>query len=133
MEVVVDPTINEEMMEMYADQESRGGILEPPGICEVKFRKADQIKTMHRLDEELMEMDQKLADASLDFAEVTAKMQSMAGSADWDDDKAITAWLKDDAAKIADTVAAMKADGVAASVEQMLSSLPADARADLVK
>ena len=55
---MVDPTINEEMMEMYADQESRGGILEPPGICEVKFRKADQIKTMHRLDEELMEMDQ---------------------------------------------------------------------------
>lgn len=42
--VVVDPTINEKMMEMYADKESRGGILEPPGICEVKFRKNDQVR-----------------------------------------------------------------------------------------
>ena len=35
--VVVDPTINSKKMEMFADTESRGGILEPPGICEVKF------------------------------------------------------------------------------------------------
>jgi acetyl-CoA carboxylase/biotin carboxylase 1 len=48
--VVVDPTINEAKMEMYADKESRGGILEPPGICEVKFRSKDQIAAMHRLD-----------------------------------------------------------------------------------
>lgn len=34
-------------MEMYADVESRGGILEPPGICEVKFRAADQLSKMH--------------------------------------------------------------------------------------
>ena len=62
--VVIDPTINEEMMEMYADKESRGGILEPPGICEVKFRKQDQIKAMHRLDAELIKLDKELADAS---------------------------------------------------------------------
>merc|ERR1712151_341936 len=36
--VVVDPTINQEKMEMYADPDSRGGILEPAGITEVKFR-----------------------------------------------------------------------------------------------
>ena len=48
--VVIDPTINEEMMEMYADPQSRGGILEPPGICEVKFRANDQVAAMHRLD-----------------------------------------------------------------------------------
>jgi len=66
--VVVDPTINEQMMEMYADTESRGGILEPPGICEVKFRKQDQIKTMHRLDKELIELDAKLAAATADNA-----------------------------------------------------------------
>lgn len=46
--MVIDPTINEEMMEMYADKDSRGGILEPPGICEVKFRSGDQIAAMHR-------------------------------------------------------------------------------------
>jgi acetyl-CoA carboxylase/biotin carboxylase 1 len=212
--VVVDPTINEDMMEMYADQESRGGILEPPGICEVKFRKPDQVKAMHRLDEELIAMDAKLAkaggeesaslkaqiakreemllplytqiahefadlhdragrmkakgvvrdvlswkrsrefffyrvqrrqaemrlrkaimetDPTLDFCQVSAKMQSMAGSIDWENDKAVSTWLTQDASKIASSVSAMKADGVASQVEKMLSTLPADARADLVK
>jgi acetyl-CoA carboxylase/biotin carboxylase 1 len=56
--VVVDPTINEARMEMYADVESRGGILEPPGICEVKFRDKDQKAVMHRLDPVLLELDQ---------------------------------------------------------------------------
>lgn len=36
-------------MEMYADVESRGGILEPPGICEVKFKAPDQIIKMHEV------------------------------------------------------------------------------------
>lgn len=35
---------------MYADKESRGGILEPPGICEVKFRAQDQVSAMHRCE-----------------------------------------------------------------------------------
>ena len=212
--VVVDPTINEDMMEMYADQECRGGILEPPGICEVKFRKPEQVKTMHRLDDELIKLDAQLAkaggdesvkikaqiakreemllplytqiahefadlhdragrmkakgvvrdvlawkrsreyfywrvqrrqhefklrkaivdaDPNLTFSQVTDKMQAMAGNADWEDDKAITSWLKSDADKISKSVANMKADGVATTVEKMLSSLPADARADLVK
>merc|ERR1719451_36987 len=52
--VVIDPTINEKVMEMYADKESRGGILEPPGICEVKFRAADQKNKMHQLDPVLL-------------------------------------------------------------------------------
>ena len=52
--VVVDPTINSDAMEMYADEDARGGILEPPGICEVKFRAADQLKAMHRLDPKLL-------------------------------------------------------------------------------
>lgn len=48
--VVVDPTINIDMMEMYADVNSRGGILEPDGTVEVKFRKVDLLKAMTRLD-----------------------------------------------------------------------------------
>ena len=36
-------------MEMYADVESRGGILEPPGICEVKFKAGDQVFKMHEV------------------------------------------------------------------------------------
>jgi len=59
--VVIDPTINEEMMEMYVDENARGGILEPPGICDVKFRQPDLLKTMHRLDSKLMELDAELA------------------------------------------------------------------------
>ncbi|RMY29774.1 hypothetical protein D0866_08463, partial [Hortaea werneckii] len=48
--VVVDPTINPQMMEMYADQDSRGGVLEPEGIVGIKFRKERQLETMARLD-----------------------------------------------------------------------------------
>jgi len=55
--VVIDPTINPLKMEMYADTQSRGGILEPPGICEVKYRAAEQKVTMHRLDPVLTELD----------------------------------------------------------------------------
>ena len=64
--VVVDPTINLEKMEMYADHESRGGILEPPGICEVKFRKQDQLAAMHRTDTELQILDQELDSCEFD-------------------------------------------------------------------
>jgi len=58
--VVVDPTINEDKMEMYADLDSRGGILEPAGITEIKFRLADQLKAMHRLDPTLCLLDNEL-------------------------------------------------------------------------
>jgi len=59
--VVIDPTINEDMMEMYADTNARGGILEPPGICEIKFRKPDLLKSMHRLDPKLQQLTADLA------------------------------------------------------------------------
>merc|ERR1711871_791225 len=62
--VVIDPTINDKVMEMYCDQESRGGILEPPGICEVKFRAADQVSKMHQLDPVLQSLDVELENAS---------------------------------------------------------------------
>ncbi|PSN52685.1 Acetyl-CoA carboxylase [Blattella germanica] len=47
---VVDTTINPRHMEMYADPESRGGVLEPEGIVEIKFRAKDLVKTMQRID-----------------------------------------------------------------------------------
>jgi len=55
--VVVDPAINPAQMEMYADVESRGGILEPAGIVEVKFRTPQQKELMHRLDPDLQSLD----------------------------------------------------------------------------
>ncbi|RVX72559.1 Acetyl-CoA carboxylase [Exophiala mesophila] len=48
--VVVDPTINPEQMEMYADEEARGGVLEPEGIVGIKYRREKQLETMARLD-----------------------------------------------------------------------------------
>ncbi|CAF0807590.1 unnamed protein product [Adineta steineri] len=48
--VVIDPTINLRYMEMYADQMSRGGVLEPEGTVEIKYRTKDLTRTIHRLD-----------------------------------------------------------------------------------
>lgn len=47
---VLDATINPRYIETYADPESRGGVLEPEGIVEVKFREKDLIKSINRLD-----------------------------------------------------------------------------------
>ncbi|XP_061865746.1 acetyl-CoA carboxylase 2 [Colius striatus] len=48
--VVIDSTINPLYVELYADKESRGGILEPGGTVEIKFRRKDLVKTMRRID-----------------------------------------------------------------------------------
>ena len=70
--VVVDPTINEEKMTMFSDPEARGGILEPAGIVEIKFRLADQLKAMHRIDPQLQMLDSELeaADSTDDTAAI---------------------------------------------------------------
>ncbi|KAK5946859.1 acetyl-coenzyme-A carboxylase [Knufia obscura] len=54
--VVVDPTINPEQMEMYADEDARGGVLEPEGIVGIKYRKDKQLETMSRLDPEYAQL-----------------------------------------------------------------------------
>jgi acetyl-CoA carboxylase/biotin carboxylase 1 len=61
--VVIDPSINPDKMEMFADEDARGGILEPPGICEVKYRPSEQVLTMHRLDPQLQELSDALSSA----------------------------------------------------------------------
>lgn len=71
--VVVDPTINKDKMEMYADPDSRGGILEPAGISEIKFRTPDQIKMMHRLDDQLQMLDAELESDFEDSKKETEK------------------------------------------------------------
>ena len=37
-------------MKMFADPDGRGGVLEPEGTVEIRFRQKDLIKTMHRCD-----------------------------------------------------------------------------------
>ncbi|XP_026673591.1 acetyl-CoA carboxylase isoform X3 [Ceratina calcarata] len=61
---VVDPTINPRYMEMFADNTSRGGVLEPSGIVEIKFRLKDVLKTMYRVDKVLLELKEKLSNAN---------------------------------------------------------------------
>ncbi|KAL5009691.1 hypothetical protein ScPMuIL_011996 [Solemya velum] len=58
--VVVDPTINPDHMEMFADQLSRGGVLEPEGTVEIKFRKKDLIKAIRRIDPSVKQLLQKV-------------------------------------------------------------------------
>ena len=63
--VVVDPTINEDMMEMYADVESRAGVLEPEGIVGIKFRRDKVLGTMARLDPVYGSLKRSLEDKEL--------------------------------------------------------------------
>ncbi|XP_040575050.1 acetyl-CoA carboxylase [Lepeophtheirus salmonis] len=58
--VVIDATINTAQMEMYADPNSRGGVLEPEGIVEIKYRIKDLRLTMERIDPEMNRMANEL-------------------------------------------------------------------------
>ena len=59
--VVLDASINESVMEMYASADSaRGGVLEANGAASVKYRTKDLLATMHRLDDKLKSLDAEL-------------------------------------------------------------------------
>lgn len=59
--VVLDASINESVMEMYASAgTARGGVLEANGAATVKYRLKDILATMHRLDDKLKAMDAEL-------------------------------------------------------------------------
>ncbi|KAJ9659094.1 acetyl-coenzyme-A carboxylase [Coniosporium apollinis] len=75
--VVVDPTINPQAMEMYADEDARGGVLEPEGIVGIKFRKDRQLETMARLDATYGDLKRRLADPATpreELADIKARM-----------------------------------------------------------
>lgn len=77
--VVVDPSINKDMIEMYADTEARGGVLEPEGLVGVKFRKKKLVQVMKRLDREYGQLLEQVSDKSLSFEakqEVQVKLQA---------------------------------------------------------
>lgn len=52
-------------MEMYADEDARGGVLEPEAIVNMKYRREKQLDTMARLDPEYCTLRKQLADKSL--------------------------------------------------------------------
>lgn len=73
--VVIDTTINQDMMEMYADVNARGGVLEPEGIVEIKYRKAQLLATMERLDEKYADLKRQLEAATDATASAEIKKQ----------------------------------------------------------
>ena len=52
-------------MELYVDEESRGGVLEPDGTVEIKFRRKDRKKLMKRCDKEYSFLTQQLGKSTL--------------------------------------------------------------------
>ncbi|KAI9477730.1 MAG: acetyl-CoA carboxylase [Benjaminiella poitrasii] len=73
--VVVDPTINKDMMEMYADKQARGGVLEPEGIVEIKYRKPQLLATMARLDQQYGDLKKRLESTTNLSAEEKAELK----------------------------------------------------------
>merc|ERR1719231_1485314 len=55
--VVVDSTINSDVMEFYAAEDARGGVLEAAGAASIKFREKDVKLAAHRLDPGLRILD----------------------------------------------------------------------------
>lgn len=77
--VVLDPSINANgMMEMYADETARAGVLEPEGIVEIKLRKDKLLAMMDRLDPTYHSLKVKSTDASLSAADATAAKADLA-------------------------------------------------------
>lgn len=62
--VVLDPAINPEQMEMYADADARAGVLEPEGIVEIKLRRDKILRMMERLDSEYSMLVRQSKDSS---------------------------------------------------------------------
>lgn len=75
--VVLDPSINPEYMSMFVDNESRGGVLEPEGIVEVKYRKPKVQATMARLDPEYAQLKAAAEVATLNPEEKQAALAKL--------------------------------------------------------
>ncbi|XP_047513528.1 acetyl-CoA carboxylase isoform X2 [Pieris napi] len=71
---VVDPSVNGNRMEMYADNDARGGVLEPEGIVEVKFKQRDIVKTMHRLDPELLRLGARISELKEQIKDISKNL-----------------------------------------------------------
>ena len=64
--VVVDSTINADVMEFYAAEDARGGVLEAAGAASIKFREKDVKLAAHRLDPVLKQLDAEVSSLQKD-------------------------------------------------------------------
>eukprot|EP01065_Artemidia_motanka_P019441 TRINITY_DN230_c0_g1_i1.p1 TRINITY_DN230_c0_g1~~TRINITY_DN230_c0_g1_i1.p1 ORF type:complete len:2230 (+),score=810.54 TRINITY_DN230_c0_g1_i1:78-6767(+) len=72
--VVIDPKINRQRIEMFVDSTSRGGVLEPEGIVEIKFREREILQTMDRLDPECHRLSSQLKHAEGQLGDYLRRM-----------------------------------------------------------
>lgn len=75
--VVVDSTINADVMEFYAAEDARGGVLEAAGAASIKFRDRDIILTAHRVDFELQRLDAQLKSLKTDAASRSEEVRAV--------------------------------------------------------
>lgn len=75
--VVLDPSINSQQMEMYADVDARAGVLEPEGIVEIKMRRDKILKLMERLDATYAELKRDSTDPSKTADERAAAAEAL--------------------------------------------------------
>ncbi|EFI27362.1 acetyl CoA carboxylase [Coprinopsis cinerea okayama7 len=75
--VVLDPSINSEQMEMYADVEARAGVLEPEGIVEIKMRREKITGLMERMDSEYAALKKASKDTSKSEDERAAALKAL--------------------------------------------------------
>lgn len=77
--VVLDPSINSEQMEMYADVDARAGVLEPEGIIEIKMRRDKILSLMERLDSTYASLKRDSKDASKSEEERSTASTALVG------------------------------------------------------
>jgi len=114
--VVVDPMINNDVMEMFADEKSKGGILEPSGIVEIKYRKQEIVATIQRLDEEYIKLSRELGRSDISLEEKDAIKIKMSKRVE----RLIPIYTQvaESFADLHDTPGRMKAKGVISEVVQ---------------
>ena len=76
--VVLDPSINSEQMEMYADVDARAGVLEAEGIVEIKMRRDKILMLMERLDPTYATLKRDSQDSSKSAEERAAATAALA-------------------------------------------------------
>jgi len=112
--VVVDPNINSDVMEMFADTHAAGGVLEAEGTVVVKYRKPMLLKTMRRLDPTLQRLDDELQMAVSKMGKVSALVEQILGQIDAREKELLPIYqqLATQFAELHDTPGRMKEKGV---------------------
>lgn len=112
--VVVDPNINSDVMEMFADTHASGGVLEAEGIVTVKYRKPMLLKTMRRLDPTLQHLDNELQMAVSKFGKGSSLVEQIVAQVAAREKELLPIYqqLAVQFAELHDTPGRMKAKGV---------------------